>query len=98
MNQTWQAFVADNYGHVFTDPDEIAEKLATGDGQVSIRRGSALPTEIDGGLRLPGSCRTADLFMEVDLDDIEEDEAAEFWELAQAAAAGMSKLKATVTA
>lgn len=86
----WRAILADTYGWTTTDPDEIAHKLTdeNADGAISIRRRTALPNEHG---RLPGSWTSADVFMETDLDDVEMDEAEEFWALTLAAAQGMNQ-------
>lgn len=90
----WQAFLSHPYGFCYTDPEEIAAVVAdkNAEAEISIRRGTALPTEKDGGVRLPGTCFSSDLFVEICLDDLDEPEGrAEAWELAQKAAAGMNQ-------
>lgn len=91
----WQAFISEPYGFCYTDPDEIAEQLADENAEateISIRRRSALPTNKDGGLRHPGTYTSADIFVEIDLEDIDEPEdRVAAWELAKKAAWGMNQ-------
>lgn len=90
----WQAFLSEPYGFCYTNPAEIAAELAdpeTEIAEISIRRGSALPTDRDGGLRLPGTHYAGDVFMDIRLDDIEPEDWAATWELAQKAAWGMNQ-------
>lgn len=90
---TWQVFLSEQFGFCRSDPAEIAEELADSDSDyttINVVRGSALPIERDGGLRLPGTWSSRDLY-ELSLDDYETpQERAEAWKLAQAAAWGMS--------
>jgi hypothetical protein len=83
----WHAVLADRYGYpidqgdiVDYEPDEL---------KVSIVRGSAVPIEVDGEARLPGSWLSADRIAE--FDDFEEPEEVEArWVQAQAMAAGLN--------
>ncbi|GIH07481.1 hypothetical protein Rhe02_55480 [Rhizocola hellebori] len=90
---TWQAFVCERNGFVITGEEDVAEALQGRDAQISIRRCTALPFDRhnDGLLHMPGTWCTNDLFMEIDIDDIDEGCADEFWQLTKAAAAGMSE-------
>lgn len=86
----WRAFLSEPGGWIVDHPDDIAHMLGDEDarGEISIRRGTALPDEHG---HLPGSYTAADVFMELDLDDVEIEDAEEVWRLAQAAAWGMSQ-------
>lgn len=86
----WHAYVADDLNDILTDPDEINALLVNDDGRgtISIRRRTALP---DKHGHLPGTWATLDIFGEVDLMDVEPDEAAEVWQLTQAATQGLNQ-------
>lgn len=84
----WQAFLSTPDGYVTADEYEIAEMFEDARGEISIRRGSALPDE-EG--KLPGSYQGEDIFIEVDLDSYEPDYLPQVWELAQKAAWGMNQ-------
>lgn len=88
----WRAVAHTESGFIFDDPEEaIREAFADEtDAVISIRRGSALPSDDDDGL--PGSYASADVFFEDDLSDLDDEtEAFEVWELAQKAAWGMNQ-------
>lgn len=85
----WRAVIADVTGWVADTPEEIDAALADpGSEQVSIRRGSALPDE-EG--HCSGDNWGQDVFMEIDLEDLDADVRREFYGLALKAAWGMNQ-------
>ncbi len=86
----WQAFLCDGQGFVATDEETFKEWLTDGVGTISIRRGGALPSERDGRMRI-GDWKELEVFGEVGVEFIEEENRAEAWELAQRAAWGMNQ-------
>lgn len=86
----WRAVIADSCYDVVTDPDDITYILNDEDagGSLSIRRRSALPDEHG---HLPGTWESLDIFGEVDLSELDIEDAEEMWRLMQAAAEGMNQ-------
>lgn len=84
----WRAFLSWPDGHVATDPADVEEMFEDANGTISIRRGSALPDE-EG--KLPREWKPLDIFGEADLEEIEPEDRAASWELAQKAAWGMNQ-------
>lgn len=92
----WVAYLADNYGYCYPTVDAALEELSEDDEvRIGIARGTAVPTERDGGLRLPGSYETGDQVFEMDVFlvgecDDESTGAAARWAQAQAMADGLN--------
>lgn len=89
----WVAAMYGSDGFCETDPADLMDSFAT----VAVVRGSAAPTERDGGLRMPGVYAPGDVLYEVD-DDIDDDDDAGTglgarWEQAQAVAAALNALE-----
>jgi 8-oxo-dGTP pyrophosphatase MutT (NUDIX family) len=92
----WRAVVADRYGWIHDDQEEAIREIFAddGDGVISVRCGSALPARA-GDEHLPGTCTSSDIFLEIDLDDCDDEaEALEAWKRAQAAADGLNRMAA----
>lgn len=87
----WQAVLTDDYGFVL---DNLDDSSPEDEVRISIRRGSALPTERHGNLRLPGTCMSGDVIKLWDNLYVEDGDpstdAAARWTQAQAMAAGLN--------
>ncbi|MEU5946274.1 hypothetical protein ABZ793_12015 [Micromonospora sp. NPDC047465] len=87
----WQACLTDDYGFVL---DNLDDSDPADEVRISIRRGSALPKDRHGNLRLPGTCLSGDVIdlwdgIYVEDGDLSTDAAAR-WAQAQAMADGLN--------
>ncbi|MFI6228569.1 hypothetical protein ACIBCR_14810 [Micromonospora echinospora] len=63
----WVAYLADEDGFVYQSIADAIEDLGDEEEvRIGVARGSAAPTERDGGLRLPGSYRSGDKVFEIE--------------------------------
>ena len=87
----WRAVLADEYGFVL---DNLDDSSPDDEVRISIRRGSALPTERHDNLRLPGTCLSGDVIDLWDCIYVEDGDpstdAPARWTQAQAMADGLN--------
>jgi len=100
MNDTWQAVIADENGHVYNSTTDALNVLWE-DDEIRIRvvRGTAAPwVDVDGGLRMPHSYSSGDVASDIEcylVDDDESVSAAVRFAQAKAMAAGLNTAEAT---
>ncbi|MEV2239465.1 hypothetical protein [Micromonospora sp. NPDC049891] len=94
-NSPWIAYLASPDGWVYQSAEDAAEDLGPEEEvRIGVARGTAAPTERDGGLRLPGTYQSGDQVFEfetyIDGEGDESQSAAVRFAQAQAMAAGLN--------